>query len=44
MIQPAVWKTKAEKANQVDEAIRWHAHGAGKLNFKPRRGPARRQY
>jgi len=44
MIQPAMWKTKAQKANQGDDAIRWHAHGAGKLNFKPRRGPARRQY
>jgi len=44
MMQFAMWKTKAQKANQGDDAIRWHAHGAGKLNFKPRRGPARLQY
>jgi len=44
MIQPAMWKTKAQKAHQGDDSIRCHAHGAAKLNFKPLRGPARRQY
>jgi len=39
-----MWKTKAQNASQGDDAIRWNAHGAGELNFKPRRGPARRQY
>jgi len=33
MIQPAMWKTKAQKTNQVDDGIRWYAQGAGKTEL-----------
>jgi len=30
MTEPAMWRTKAQKSNRVDDGIHWHAHGAGK--------------